>query len=276
MKQPVVIASIVVYRHDAQALSATLSSLLSQSCIRKVVLVDNGQGCWARQLDDSRIEYLKSPGNVGYGRGHNLAIQRYAAECDFFLICNPDIAFDAGALDTMVQAAQQHPAGLFMPKVVYPDGSNQELCKLLPSPVDLFARRFMPWLARWTDQRYLLPQANSNAPFAPPSLSGCFMLCKADALLALGGFDERYFMYMEDVDLSRRFASRYGCCYLPVATVVHAYQKDSYRKSTLLRAHLVSAVRYFNKWGWFFDAERVRLNRACLQRLPPRQRLHKR
>jgi len=67
----------------------------------------------------------------------------------------------------------------------------------------------------------------------------------------LGGFDERYFMYMEDVDLVRRCASLGKVKYLPKMTVVHEFSKGSYHNPKLLRYHVCSAIMYFNKWGWF-------------------------
>lgn len=268
MKHPTVTASIVLFHHSSSDIEKTLRSLLSQPEITKIVLVDNGGSSWASKINDFRIHYIDAKQNIGFGRAHNLAIQQFAKETDYFLICNPDISFGIETIKTIISAAEKNSAGLFMPKVTYPDGSRQELCKLLPSPIDLFARRFFPPLAKITDPRYLLQHADFNQPFFAPSLSGCFMFCRSNALMALDGFDGRFFMYMEDIDLARRFAVNYGNCYLPVATICHEFQKDSYKNPKLLKYHIISAIKYFNKWGWFFDKGRRSLNKKCLKMLP--------
>jgi GT2 family glycosyltransferase len=93
-----------------------------------------------------------------------------------------------------------------------------------------------------------------------PVLSGCFMMMKCGALSEVGLFDERYFMYLEDVDLCRRIAQRFETIYFPEVAIYHHYGKGSYRNPRLMMYHIVSAVRYFQKWGWFSDQERVRIN----------------
>lgn len=102
-----------------------------------------------------------------------------------------------------------------------------------------------------------LPQ---DKPSSVPTLSGCFLIIKSSILLKLGGFDERYFMYMEDVDLVRRIGASFDTIYYPSVHVVHAYEKGSYKNFKLLRYHLLSAILYFNKWGWVFDKERSTRN----------------
>ncbi|MEQ6292383.1 glycosyltransferase [Vogesella sp. GCM10023246] len=268
MKMISVTASIVLFRHTPQDLNKTLDSLTNQPEVSRIILVDNGGSDWANDIRDSRFHYIKAPYNIGFGRAHNLAIRQFADKSDYFIICNPDINFGKSTIKAILDEVENYPAGLYMPQIAYPDGSRQELCKLLPSPIDLFARRFFPPLAKFTDPHYLLQHADFNQPFFAPSLSGCFMFCRSTALIALDGFDERFFMYMEDVDLARRFADNYGTCYIPVATVCHEFQKDSYKKTKLLKYHIISTIKYFNKWGWFFDKGRRNLNKKCLSMLP--------
>jgi GT2 family glycosyltransferase len=87
------------------------------------------------------------------------------------------------------------------------------------------------------------------------------MFMRTAILQQVGLFDPRFFLYMEDVDLCRRIGAVSQTLYYPHARVIHGYAKGSYRDPHLLRLHLASAVRYFNKWGWFFDPVRSRLNR---------------
>ena len=208
-------ASIVLYQHRLIDIQETLDSLLSSQAVNKIILVDNGGCDWAKDLADERLIYLPSPKNGGFGYGHNLAIQHYAKDSEFFLICNPDVYFDGEQLDELVGIAKQRPEGLFSPTILYPDGSNQHGQRLLPTPINLFARRLAPWWAEKLDDAYLLRRTSFTDYHFVANCSGCFMLFRASALLELGGFDERYFMYLEDIDLSRRCAARFGNCYVP-------------------------------------------------------------
>lgn len=262
-------ASIVLYRHTPQALAPTIESLLESPLLAQLILVDNG-GCeWARSHPDPRVRYLDAGGNVGYGAGHNLAIRAYAGIVDYYAVVNPDVSFAPGTLERLADFCRQTGAGLAMPDVHYPDGRRQHLCKLLPTPLNLFARRFLPAaIAHRLDARFELHMADYQRPFFVPYLSGCFMLCDAELLLRLGGFDEGFFMYLEDTDLTRRIAEQAPALYCPDAQIVHHFNRQSYRDSRLLKIHLQSALYYFNKWGWLFDTGRRRLNRRCLAELP--------
>lgn len=260
-----IIASIVIYKHTYIDLKETLDSLLAINQIGKIILIDNDQSEWANQLTHDRIHYIKSPGNFGFGFGHNIAINKYIEQCDFFLICNPDIYFEVDEFQKMINFAQTRQEGLFLPQIIYPNGENQYGARLLPSPMNLFARRFYPQYAKKLDKLYLLKSFNGTEPIFAPSLSGCFMLFRAKALRELKGFDERFFMYMEDVDLSRRCAEKFGNIYYPLAKVVHKHEQGSYKNPVLLKAHIRSAWQYFNKWGWFFDQKRNVMNDSCLK-----------
>ena len=265
-------ASIVLYNHTLAEIEPTLQCLLSSNTTKTIILVDNG-GCeWAAHTGNSRIKYIKSPKNGGFGYGHNQAIRQYAVESDFFLICNPDIYFNPNQLDQLLAEAENRPEGLFVPKIVYPDGSDQYGRRLLPTPLNLFARRFAPAWANKLDQKFMLLDYDITRPSFIPFLSGSFMLFKSSALLALGGFDERYFMYLEDIDLSRRCAEQFGNCYLPHIQITHAHQQASYKSKKLRNIHIQSAIRYFNKWGWLLDSDRIKLNKRCLESLNGQQK----
>lgn len=100
-----------------------------------------------------------------------------------------------------------------------------------------------------------------SKPCEVPSLSGCFMFLRSTALKEAGLFDERFFMYMEDVDLCRRIGAVSQTVFFPGCSVIHGYSKGSYKSARLFRLHLGSAIRYFNKWGWVFDRDRRERNR---------------
>lgn len=157
-----------------------------------------------------------------------------------------------------------------MPKILYPDGRLQPLCKLLPTPYGLILRRFMHFLknklARF-NYRYEMHASGYNKIMDVPFLSGCFMFLRKDALQKTGIFDERIFLYNEDTDLSRRIHQQYRTVYYPEALVYHYHEKKSYKNFQLLLVHIQSAIRYFNKWGWWNDPEREHINRETLSRI---------
>jgi GT2 family glycosyltransferase len=100
-----------------------------------------------------------------------------------------------------------------------------------------------------------------------PYLSGCFMLLRQSALQEIGLFDERFFMYPEDIDLTRRMAERYETIYFPEVSVVHEHGAASYKSVRMLIVHVYNLVKYFNKWGWINDPIRERLNQRTLKNL---------
>lgn len=259
-----VFASIVIYKHSYHDLKDTLDSLCGCEVIEKVILIDNDESDWANTFNHEKVIYIKSEGNFGFGYGHNLAIKRYASNSDLFLICNPDIRFEQSAFDQLVEFAAQREEGLFLPKIIFENGENQFGARLLPTPLNLFARRFSKQLASKLDGNYLLKSISLDKPIFVPYLSGCFMLFNSEKLLRLEGFDERFFMYMEDIDLSRRCAEKFGAIYYPLAKVIHKHEQGSYKNPALLKAHLKSAFDYFNKWGWVYDRGRSSLNKKCL------------
>lgn len=261
-----IVSSLVLYKHSYFELKETLDSLLAIGFIKKIILVDNDESNWASEFskNNDRIVYMKSSGNFGFGFGHNLAIQQYANECGYFLICNPDIVFDAIQFNNFFEFVLTREEGLFLPKITYENGENQYGARLLPTPMNLFSRRFSSRLASQLDESYLLKKYNVIKEAFVPYVSGCFMLFDSAKLLNLGGFDERFFMYMEDVDLSRRCAEKFGTIYYPLAKVIHKHEQGSYKNPFLLKAHLKSAFDYFNKWGWIYDKGRYSLNKKCL------------
>ena len=89
---------------------------------------------------------------------------------------------------------------------------------------------------------------------------------RTEAVLKVGLFDERFFMYPEDIDLTRRIHREYLTLYYPSETIVHAHRQASYHNLHMLWIHATNMCRYFNKWGWLFDRERKAFNRQVLQR----------
>ena len=220
---------------------------------------------------NNEIHYIFNNANMGYGKAHNIAIKKSIEQnLPYHIILNPDIIIEKGALEKLTDYMEQHlEVGNIMPKIIYPNGELQYLRKLLPSPIDLIFRRFIP-VKKWKDainKRYELHSFGYDKIMNVPNLSGCFMFLRTEVLKQVGLFDENIFMYLEDIDLNRRIYSKYQTIYYPEATVIHEHQKESYKSKKLLKAHIKSAIYYFNKYGWFFDKERTYINKKTLRGL---------
>ncbi|MCM5663482.1 glycosyltransferase family 2 protein [Galbibacter mesophilus] len=263
--------SIVVYNNNLLKLRKSIESFLGDREHHKLFLIDNSPTDYFRNLfssSDDRIIYIHNGENIGFGAGHNIAISKASQlNSNYHVILNPDVFFDTNVLDNLINFMQSNKdIGLVMPKVLYPDGSLQYLCKLLPRPVDLFLRFFFvnTRMLNKNNEVFELQKSGYNRIMNVPYLSGCFMFCRKNILNEIHGFDERFFMYFEDVDISRRINSISRTVYYPDVQIFHHHEKGSFKNFKLLKIHIKSAIKYFNKWGWFFDSERRKINKKTL------------
>lgn len=275
-------ASIVLYHNNKEQLLKAIKSFLGTSLVVRLYLVDNSSNDNLRELIDldDRIEYIFNNANLGYGSAHNIAIKKSIENgVPYHLVLNPDIYFESGVLEKLYEYMEcNSDVGQLMPKVLYPDGELQYLCKLLPTPTDLIFRRFIPFkkLRKIHDYHFELHYTNYDKAMNVPFLSGCFMFFRVSALQHIGLFDERFFMYGEDIDITRRMHRVYKTMFIPDVQIVHAHARESYKNIKMLKIHIVNIIKYFNKWGWFFDKERKDVNDRIQQELrnniiqPPR------
>ena len=271
--------SIVAFRNDPDALKKLRDALEATASLSRLYLIDNDQDDELRSLFSvGRSQYIRSPGNVGFGEAHNVAL-RYSLEdsVPFHLVLNPDVAFDPETLDACVDHISLHPdLALLMPRVLYPDGRLQRLCKLLPNPMILAARRLVPGKMRHgMDYLYELHDYDYKEELDVPALSGCFMLMRTSMLAKAGLFDEKFFMYMEDFDLCRRLGQWGRTVCWPKVEIYHHFARGSASSPQLLLAHIKSAVYYFNKWGWLTDSARETFNQKTLNELSQRKQSKK-
>ncbi len=265
-------ASIVVYKNRAEILEKTIRSFLDATDDCKLFIVDNSPTDTLKDLvNDPRIIYRFNNKNVGFGAGHNTVLRNILNESTYHIILNPDVYFDKHVIKTLYQFIDQHPEiGQLMPKVLYPDGRLQPLCKLLPTPTTLIKRRFLGFRKSALEKenyRYELRFSGYDKIMDVPFLSGCFMFLRTEALQHVGLFDEQFFLYTEDIDLSRRIHKYYRTVYFPQVTIYHYHQRGSYRNFWLMWSNIKSAIRYFNKWGWSTDSEREYFNKRTIQQL---------
>ena len=261
-------ASLVLYHNRKSDVEKVLDSVL-KSKIDCLYIVDHSKDDVFKSLVDrsERIHYVHTD-HDGYGKGHNTGFElcQKVEASKYHIVLNPDIYFEPEAIDALCEYMEEHDdVGLVMPKVFYPNGDFQYLCKLLPSPSDIFLRQFAPQSVKErNDNRYVMKAADFDKEMDVPSLSGCFMFFRTACFKQVGGFDTRYFMHFEDIDITRRVGQIARTTYFPGATIVHAHEAAHKKSKKMMMVGLKSAVKYFNKWGWFFDFERRKKNRNAI------------
>ncbi len=265
--------SIVSYYSPAAQLTTTIRSLAAalQALNRhfqveplSVVLVDNSEFVHITAEEVASLQEILAPaqaalsliqgnGNVGYGGGHNFAIS--ASRTDFHLVLNPDVTMAEDSLVEGIAYLKANPDVLIAsPRARGGSGRRQYLCKRQPSVLVLLIRGFLPFLAGVFGKRlarYEMRDLSETEPtVGVPIVSGCFMLCRRKPLQAVKGFDERYFLYFEDFDLSLRLGSRGKLAYVPTMKIIHVGGKTARKGLRHVRHFLRSGIRFFNQWGW--------------------------
>lgn len=263
--------SIVTYNTNLEDLEKLIKSF--RTFIRtkyKIFIIDNSKSNslegFCKEFDF--VDYIHNPSNPGFGAAHNIAIQKSVDEgIKYHFIVNPDIYFSEDVITTMVKFMEAHAEiGMMMPQILNEDSSIQNLPKLLPSPFSILLRKFKKpaFLYDTFINKYELRNVPHDLMYEAPILSGCFTLLNLSAIKEVGVYDDRFFMYFEDWDLSRRMNQKYKTLYFPKVSVYHGYESGANKSKKLFKIFLQSAIYYFNKWGWFFDIERRKVNKKTL------------
>ncbi len=201
------------------------------------------------------VSVVENPDVAGYGENHNINLKRSSGR--YFVVMNSDMTVAEDVFARMRDYMDANPGvGACCPKVLNPDGTIQGLNKLLPTVWDLFLRRFMPGpLKKYFRRRmeaFEMRDVGYDHSYYVPSLSGCFMFCRADLIKRLGGFDEKYFLYFEDTDLCRSIQLTHTTMYVPEAVVTHYWARSAHISYRAMWLFIKSTARYFNKWGYDF------------------------
>lgn len=258
-------ATIVTYRNPDSILLKTINSFLNTKVEVRLYIIDNSPTDRLRNIcNDPRVEYIFMNSNNGFGAGHNVILRNASKMGKYHLVLNPDVFFEKGTLEKLYDYMENNlDVGNVMPKVIFPNGELQYLCKLLPTPQDWIVRMFIPIkkIKERIDYNLEMHFADYDSEMNVPYLSGCFMFLRKTVIKEIGVFDEGIFMYGEDTDLNRRIYKKYKTMYYPKVVITHNFEKGSHKNFRLLWIHIKAAIYYLNKWGWFFDKERTLINR---------------
>ncbi|HET9140906.1 glycosyltransferase family 2 protein [Actinophytocola sp.] len=247
----------------------------------RVILADNGSTDGAPEraaAERDNVILVRTGGNLGYGGAANRGVAELGPEYGWVVVANPDLEWDDGALDTLLDAAGRWPTGgAFGPLIKNPDGTTYPSARLLPSLGKGIGHAALgriwpgnPWTTAYK-------QSDTEVAERPAGwLSGSCLLLRRAAYEAVEGFDPRYFMYFEDVDLGDRLdRAGWRNIYVPAAQVTHIQGHSTAKSSDrMLRAHHDSAYRYIadrhTGWRWAPIRAAVRAGLALRLKLETR------
>jgi hypothetical protein len=260
--------SIVSYGTNIQVLDRVISSIGLDSLMisSDLLIVDNlGSADLKLYCSENDYKYVYPGANLGFGCGHNLAATFFESTYKVHLILNPDVFISPQTIMVAFNYLQENTAvSLVSPRLLNEDGSIQNICRFLPSVFRLMTRVVSKFIsievARLEDQFNL-----SETPISVPAIHGACFFVRACSFVQVNGFDDRYFLYVEDIDLCRELGEMGSIVYLPTCTAVHTHAKGSYKNMRLFRYHLRSFVTYFMKWGLFSDSKGRFINKTAIK-----------
>jgi len=248
-------ATIVLFKEDLRVLRKAIDSFLKIPLKKKLFLIDNSPvNSLIKEFDHPEIEYVFNNRNIGFAAGHNIIIDKIKSNSNYHLILNPDVEFKPKVILNLIdQLEKDNTVAMIAPRVVFPNGEHQYSCRRYPKVFELIGRR-LPLLdflfsALIKKGKYL--DKDISKPFHADYLTGCFQLFKTEDFVKINGFDERYFLYMEDVDICKKIEEiGKNKLYWPKEQITHVLKKESSKKVKLFFTHFISSIKYFKKWGF--------------------------
>ena len=244
--------SIVLFNNELQLIENVLDCCAKEVSSEDIYLIDNSTNSKLEILKSSYgTNYLKEQ-NRGFGAGHNAAFKNFDLlnRYQYTLILNPDIIFEKNTIINLVKFLDKNiEVGALMPKILNFDGSLQYARRCLPTPKHLFYKKFFP--SSNCAKEYELKGNEPTKPIQLIAICGCFMLIRNKVLEEVNLFDERFFMYFEDFDLARRISMVSKVIYYPLEKVYHLAQREHRKNFKLFLYLILSAIKYFLKWGIF-------------------------
>lgn len=246
------ISSIIVSYNCLESLKACVRSLENQTGVEsEIIVIDNGS-------NDGTVDFLKerefkailSQKNLGYGAAVNRAAKK--AEGKYLFILNPDTELAPVSLETLHKYAESNPdVGLVSPSLRYPDGRIQLSARRFPRRRDFLLGRGSPlFLLGLTGEKeagYIA--LDGDEPVNVPAVSATALLVRSELFRRIGGCDERFFLYLEDLDLCRNVRNmEFEIVLLPSVTVFHSWRESS-RKRPYFSSfhHHLSVFKYYRK-----------------------------
>lgn len=193
---------------------------------------------------DDNAEITENGGNIGFGKAHNAVISKL--ESKYHAVVNPDIRLDNDVLTEMCEYLDSHEdVAMVTPKILFPNGDEQVLPKRKPKLKYLLGRRLPIY------KNAVAEYTRSDEVFSEPTeidfCTGCFFVMRTEVFKALNGFDDRFFMYFEDADITLR-AKEFGkVMFIPSSHVIHCWERSSSKSIKYLLIHISSMFKFLIK-----------------------------
>ena len=252
--------SIVAYRNfeDIKAAVESMEKYTDSALQKKIYIIDNS--CYGESKEKKEfteflnqwedVEYIDVNENLGFGKGHNYVLPKLQSR--YHAIVNPDIILIEDSLIKIVSYMDEENVGMTVPKLIYENGEMIKAYRREITVWDMFIRFCCPGMFKKRKNYHTMDDQDYTKPFDVPFAQGSFLVAKTPLLKQLNGFDDRFFMYMEDADLCKRVNEVSCVRYFPYTSVIHKWEKGSHKSSRLLKIHIQSMFSYFKKWGFKF------------------------
>ena len=179
---------------------------------------------------------LRNATPLGFGENHNRAFQH--AKTPFFCVINPDIRVTSNIFPTLMDGLKDPSCGVIAPLIVNGAGAIEDSARKFPTPLKILCKAF----GGCRGQDYQI----GNAPLEPDWVGGMFMVFRRDTFALLGGFDQNFFLYYEDVDLCARIQLKGLCVVLnPGVRATHLARRTSHSSAAYSWIHIRSMIRFF-------------------------------
>ncbi|MBR1528123.1 MAG: glycosyltransferase [Oscillospiraceae bacterium] len=252
---------IVAYHNYQDIVNAvkTVDCFTAKEISKKLYVIDNScleptapeKLAFLKKLSEySFVEYRDTGKNLGFGGGHNYVMQELDSQ--LHIIMNPDILLTEDSLFQIREFMKDESIGMCVPRLTDEAGEMQLVYRREITLFDMFVRMFCKNVFKKRFAYHTMQDCDFSSPMNVPFAQGSFLVIRTALYKELGGFDERYFMYMEDADLCRRVNQVSRLVYDPYTSVIHKWEKGSHKNKRLFQIHAQSMFSYFRKWGWKF------------------------
>lgn len=249
------VTGCIVTYNNMKTIGDTLKTLYDniKTVNFKLFVVDNGSTDGTVEFIKEKfpqVELVETGLNLGFGKGHNYILDKL--QSDYHLIINPDIIVKDDVVKIVCDYLENHEeVGMLSPRICFPDGRLQILGKRNPKLKYLVASRLRndneP--SKLLKEYAMLDRDLEKEEMDIEVASGCFMAIRTELFKKLGGFDDRYFMYFEDFDLSRSVNQISKVRYYPSLVIYHEWGRESKRNNKLKMIHISSMFKYYSKWA---------------------------